>query len=885
MSKDWNIFRKLTDTDREPVATVHTLEYHGEWMGDEYVLVSVKSSEPIDFHFGDFLTYRGEDFTINYDPNVVKKARRGTYGEGFTYDNIKLYTDASGLKNVGFKDVVLNDNLLTYSSLSKFPFFCASIEDLADRLQANLDRNGDNQWQVLTPNWNRTYQRIGESIARTEWSAYYPSVSADDAILGETDVDIQIDNQSCWDIMSLAYSKFGLQWYVRNRIIVIGGDAVKADHIFRYGKGLGLYEIERTSDESQEIITRLFAYGSEQNLPLNYYANSLKHSMAGVTSNGENAAVTDVPWDRSMFTSNRSSVGTYTVRVRTNGSDYPATAIAYEPEGGTAVIRVVTDNVAPWVRDTLTEIEFVGGVDKNKWPSSHTVTDGTYPGALSINKLMLPGFPKQSLRQWVSGNLPELLEKYDFSDDAFDPWIQSKNADVIGKWEGTINYDGSSQQEIKPTIEGTGLDVVQWAEQIDDNGYLKEGDDDTFDMLVLDGGIGWDYSGETINISMKDGYCVGHEFEVQKAKIQESGNWLLTLKRHNDSSGRYFPYSADGMQAGLFQVMGTSNHHGYMTGDHMIVTGIPLPDSYVEAAAVKMLIAACGYLDKRDHMRYTYLPKIDEIFMARQHESADAGTSYHDILRSGMQLEFEDTDLGIWRSPFIDSITINEKGNDGEPTYEVVLRDEKEKGTLEKLTEKISDLTGATQVVERQGYPSMNVDYPEWVEGTPYYYQTLNTEPNPDISDKPYVETSYVWHHGKKWMCLRTLTPQEPKLGCTDWKVVEGDQTFTMRFYRTDGSPYGDTITTRRTNINFTLIPRVMWGTEDVTDKVDAWQWKRYLTDGTEDTGWGVTRKERQTTITTADMPTGWDAMHPAKFECVATLTGIDTEISTDINI
>ena len=30
MSKTWDIFRKNTDPDRQPVATVHELEYHGE---------------------------------------------------------------------------------------------------------------------------------------------------------------------------------------------------------------------------------------------------------------------------------------------------------------------------------------------------------------------------------------------------------------------------------------------------------------------------------------------------------------------------------------------------------------------------------------------------------------------------------------------------------------------------------------------------------------------------------------------------------------------------------------------------------------------------------------------------------------------------------------
>ena len=56
-----------------------TLEYVGKWMGECYLTISIKSPYPIDFQIGDYIEYRGEKFTINYDPTVIKKARRGTY--------------------------------------------------------------------------------------------------------------------------------------------------------------------------------------------------------------------------------------------------------------------------------------------------------------------------------------------------------------------------------------------------------------------------------------------------------------------------------------------------------------------------------------------------------------------------------------------------------------------------------------------------------------------------------------------------------------------------------------------------------------------------------------------------------------------------------------
>ena len=59
------------------------LEYNGEWMGETSVTLNVRCAVPVGFEIGDYIVYRGEKFVINYDPTVIKKARRGTYGEGF----------------------------------------------------------------------------------------------------------------------------------------------------------------------------------------------------------------------------------------------------------------------------------------------------------------------------------------------------------------------------------------------------------------------------------------------------------------------------------------------------------------------------------------------------------------------------------------------------------------------------------------------------------------------------------------------------------------------------------------------------------------------------------------------------------------------------------
>ena len=453
---------------------------------------------------------------------------------------------------------------------------------------------------------------------------------------------------------------------------------------------------------------------------------------------------------------------------------------------------------------------YILNADVNKAPSDwiEIPQDYDYPAALSVNKLMLPGFPDTSLLEWVVENHPELLGKYEFSQDKKDPWIKSKNITVAGLFEGTVYYDGSQQKEIYPTIENTEAGVVVADTEITDNGYI-EGGSIAFNLKVADSILDWETALSTaiedVYVEMKSGFCVGRRFKVNSAK-KENGAWVLNADRDKDTStGRYFPYFENN----------DSKYAQVLNGDTFVVTGIQMQDAYIEAAAEKMLIATCGYLDKRDHMRYTYLPKIDALFMQRDHDKR-GDASYYSTICAGMKLEFEDTDLGIWQSPYIDQLTIKENGNNGIPTYDVVLRDEKEKSKFEKMAERIEELTGATQVVERQSYPSMNIDYSEWIAGTPYYYQTLNTNPNPEISNRPYVETSYVWHRYKKWMCLRTLTQEEPKLGCNDWKVVEGNTNFVGEMLTSNGNVF------RNGDVDTVLTMKVWWGDEDVTEQIKA---------------------------------------------------------------
>ena len=61
-----------------------------------------------------------------------------------------------------------------------------------------------------------------------------------------------------------------MNFTVVGRTINIGTVGTIHDHTFEYGKGNGLYSITRTSVDSEAIVTRLRAYGSDENIPTGY---------------------------------------------------------------------------------------------------------------------------------------------------------------------------------------------------------------------------------------------------------------------------------------------------------------------------------------------------------------------------------------------------------------------------------------------------------------------------------------------------------------------------------------------------------------------------------------------------------------------------------------
>ena len=237
---------------------IHKLEYSGSFMGERFITASVKSPYPIEFAIGDYIDYRGERFTLNYDPSTIKKAGLNKAGDAFTYDSIKFNSYSDELARCEFLDYVLNDNSIHFSSLPTFSFHALTIQDLADRIKANLDRvyTGDKAWIINVNTSNVTVSNV--------------SISA--------------DKLTIWSALALVSTIFKSNFIIRGRVITIGTAGSIIDNVFEYGKGKGLNKITRVADPQQQIITRLRVYGSTRNLPLRYY-NKLTNASSAYLPN------------------------------------------------------------------------------------------------------------------------------------------------------------------------------------------------------------------------------------------------------------------------------------------------------------------------------------------------------------------------------------------------------------------------------------------------------------------------------------------------------------------------------------------------------------------------------------------------------------------------
>lgn len=655
-------------------ATVKKLEYSGEFMGETSVTCDIYSPSPISFSIGDYLVYRGERFTIDYDATRLKQARNNTYGKGYTYENMRFLSYVGELKKCEFLDFVPSDNLIHFSQLPDFFFYAETVKDLADRLQANLDRiyTGSNAW----------------------------SVQVVQGFEGKENINVSVSKATCFDALRMAYDQFEATFIIRGRTITIGTAGNELETDFKYGKGNGLKTIERSVDESDSLVTRLRAYGNTTNLPANYYKNigmrvyAPIYEIYHVSTTGcdihfvpklKNACFSDKNGQYSYWVTVSLDETLWLKAVASPNNHLSSTAYSVVTVGlyGSNTQAQVTQFLQQLQSGTYDNLYFKQGINVGAWPVEYREYAENVPNLMAIDRLMLPGFPELTT----------------------DPYIDASNISTLGVREKSVYFDGSDPDtpDIHPTLEGmTAAELRAAGYTIDldagDNGNLDEiaadatetdgnpitadgafeGVDEVPGFKVTIKDIGFDIndylSTETATLVMKTGMCGGREFTI--VNVEKVGNkYVLECQRTEDVS-HYFPY----------------NPYLIKAGDKFVLTNIEMPKAYIDAASQRLLAAAQAYIAKYSAPQWVYAIKMDDIWMQRQRDnSVSEASSYYWNIKEGDVMNVTDSDLGVDISEVIDRLTIRE-GYGPIPEFEVVLRKEKPQGTIGVLQNRIRQL-------------------------------------------------------------------------------------------------------------------------------------------------------------------------------------------------
>ena len=212
-------------------------------LGDDVVNITVESPYPQHYEIGDYFSVFGRTYKLNQLPKVRKSgAHKYTYEltfEGVQYDLLRAFYDVT-IETTG-----------------------NTLQDVqGDTLTGNLHRFAT----VLVSNANRVFP--------SKWKlGACPDTIADKTLtFGDGDNCLAVYQNLCrtFEVEADITQQDGV--YTINFYKRVG---TTHPFVFEFGKGKGLYALDRQNVDSSNIVTRLKVFGSDDNITNKYRANRL----------------------------------------------------------------------------------------------------------------------------------------------------------------------------------------------------------------------------------------------------------------------------------------------------------------------------------------------------------------------------------------------------------------------------------------------------------------------------------------------------------------------------------------------------------------------------------------------------------------------------------
>lgn len=202
-------------------------------MGENVLNISFEDSRYIPFGINDYCTVFGERYQLNQLPVITKVSR-------FLWK----YTLAM--------------QSLQYDLLKAQYLFLGSDNSLRET-EFSLMGNADDFINLLISNINRVSS--GWSKGQVIESDYK---------------NLSFSKNDCYAALTRIAEEFETEFAVENKVIHLTKRSVDTGHVYKHGRHKGLYEITRNNLNNSGIVTRLYCYGGEKNLPDTYISTKGK---------------------------------------------------------------------------------------------------------------------------------------------------------------------------------------------------------------------------------------------------------------------------------------------------------------------------------------------------------------------------------------------------------------------------------------------------------------------------------------------------------------------------------------------------------------------------------------------------------------------------------
>lgn len=694
----------------------------------------IYSPTPINWEVGDYVVYTRTGFTYRlYSvPQVKKQARATEYGGAFIYQNVQFYDDSKQLEICPFRDLVLGDNRIHFSTQPEISTFEA-VDGIARRIQACLDDMYPNTWvvQLATTAMGASQDLVDLMAEAREFSVSGVS------LLEALDKVYEI-----WPEVGWTYSYNST---TGKNVITIGGAGLSSTASYQYGKGNGLRSITKNAANADELATRLFAYGSSRNMLPRWYNNQnikdaesvdIQNLMIPISEWGE---TDNLPDPAKAFVENTTSTEKNGLRPATvyfDGSgDYPEIYPSIRETTIGMVRTAIGDSTAQYYPSTTIYNDSDARIDKllsaqatfdsglaGDVGKSAAVSESEVLGNLSGSGTVAGGSNTSVILATRTFTMTKTSQTDFFVSITGDGTITpSGGSGVVDLAISIQKGDGTNFTEIKRQLfeleqdengvfhtypvstKASGVSVVSgdvirvylsvfimntssttlsYSYSISPgfNFSAEFSRKKTFNISVRQ--LGFDIEaqanlGEGKTIAMRSGKCAGRSFSIKSVQYDATtDSWALECWRSEDESlSQWFPNTDYPIEA----------------DDEFVLLDIAMPDIYISMAEQRLLLAAQELLADVSVERWQYIPEIDAKFMV------ESGRS----ILPAQNMVITDSDV-VGSSPesiLIDTVTISE-GEAAIPTYKVTLRDRKRKTFTEaKGADSISSkpVSNATQ--------------------------------------------------------------------------------------------------------------------------------------------------------------------------------------------